>query len=404
LDSLLFHPIITNALNEDLNPILAIQALRAGLYGFGAVVIGEVLALRGYSPLQVGLVLTSLVAGMGLSSLLVGVIGPRLSGRALYVGLLLVMGLSGLVFAISAWLPALVIAGLTGTVSTDPNESGPITTVEQAMIGRADAQSRLRLFGRYNAVAYLAGSVGALAAAGASFLQRSGSLGSSPQILLLVFPIVALACAGIASRIRGSGSDLSTDAARPATRPSSKIVRLSSLFALDAFGGGFVTLAFIAYWLHFKFGAGPQTVGIVFFVSGLLQAASSVLAARLAARIGVLNAMVFTHIPSNLLLAAIAFAPSFGAAIALLLCRFALSQMDVPARQAFVAGMVEPQDRLGAAAYTNLARYVATPAGPALAGALMRSAVGAPFLAAGLIKVTYDILIYGAFRREVLLK
>jgi hypothetical protein len=114
--------------------------------------------------------------------------------------------------------------------------------------------------------------------------------------------------------------------------------------------------------------------------------------------------MVFTHIPSNLLLAAIAFAPSLGVAIALLLCRFALSQMDVPARQAFVAGMVEPQDRLGAAAYTNLARYVARPAGPALAGALMRSAVGAPFLAAGIIKVTYDILIFGAFRREVLLK
>src|SRR2546426_5523191 len=112
------------------------------------------------------------------------------------------MGLSGLVFAISAWLPALVIAGVTGTVSTDPNESGPITTVEQAMIGQADAQSRLRLFGRYNAVAYVAGSVGALAAAGASLLQRSGPLRSSPQILFLAFPIVAVACVGIASRMR----------------------------------------------------------------------------------------------------------------------------------------------------------------------------------------------------------
>jgi MFS family permease len=273
--------------NENLNPVLAVQALRAGLYGFGAVVIGEVLAIRGYSPLQVGLVLTALVAGMGLSSLLVGVIGPRLSSRALYVGLLLVMGLSGLVFAITVWLPALVIAGLTGTISTDPNESGPITTVEQGLIGRADAERRLRLFGRYNAVAYLAGSVGALAAAGASLLQRSGSLQSAPQILFLAFPIVALACAGIASRIRGSGSDLSTDTARPATRPSGKILQLSSLFAVDAFGGGFVTQAFVAYWLHFKFGVGPETVGVVFFVSGLLQAASSVLVARLAARVGV---------------------------------------------------------------------------------------------------------------------
>ena len=366
--------------------------------------IGEILARRGYSPLQVGLVLTSLVAGMGLASLIVGIIGSRLSIRGLYIGLLLVMGLSGLVFAISAWLPALVVAGLTGTISTDPNESGPITTVEQAMIGRADPPTRLRVFGRYNAVAYLAGSAGALAAAGAGLLQRSGPLGSSPQILFLAFPIVALACAGLASRIHGSARGASADTPKPSRRPSAKIVQLSSLFALDAFGGGFVTQAFIAYWLHFKFGAGTEQVGLVFFVTGILQAASSVLAARLAVRVGVLNTMVFTHIPSNLLLAAIAFAPSLEAAIALLLCRFALSQMDVPARQAFVAGMVEPDDRLGAAAYTNLARYIARPAGPALAGALMRSAVGAPFLAAGVIKLVYDILIYGAFRREVLQK
>jgi MFS family permease len=123
---------------ENLNPVLTIQALRAVLYGFGAVLIGQVLARRGYSPVEVGIVLTSLVLGMGISSLLVGAIGTRFSPRALYVGLLLVMGLSGLVFVISSWLPALVAAGLTGTISTDPNESGPITTVEQALIGRAD--------------------------------------------------------------------------------------------------------------------------------------------------------------------------------------------------------------------------------------------------------------------------
>lgn len=213
-----------------------------------------------------------------------------------------------------------------------------------------------------------------------------------------------MACAGIAFRIRGADVDTPADATPPATRPSPKILQLSSLFALDAFGGGFITQAFVAYWLHFRFGAGLEQVGVVFFVSGLLQAASSVVSARLAARVGVLNVMVFTHLPSNLLLVAIAFAPSLGAAIALLLCRFALSQMDVPARQAFVAGMVEPKDRLGAAAYTNLARYIARPAGPALGGVLMRSAVGAPFLAAGVIKVIYDVAIYRSFRRQVLLK
>ncbi len=158
----------------------------------------------------------------------------------------------------------------------------------------------------------------------------------------------------------------------------------------------------MAYWLHFRFGAGPEQVGVLFFASGLLQAASSVLAARLAARVGVLNVMVFTHLPSNLLLAAIAFAPSLGVAFALLLSRFALSQMDVPARQAFVAGVVEPEERLGAAAYTNVARYTARPFGPVFGGLMMRSAAGAPFLAAGVIKLIYDVVLYRSFRREVL--
>ena len=144
--------------------MLAIQALRAALYGFGAVLLGEVLALRGFGPAQAGLVLTAVVAGRGVSSFLVGAIGPRLPTRSLYVGLLLLMGASGLVFAATAWLPALVVAGLTGTISTDPNESGPITTVEQGLIGRSAAPRRLRLFGRYNAIAYLAGAVGSLAA------------------------------------------------------------------------------------------------------------------------------------------------------------------------------------------------------------------------------------------------
>jgi predicted MFS family arabinose efflux permease len=180
-------------------------------------------------------------------------------------------------------------------------------------------------------------------------------------------------------------------------------VQLASLFALDAFAGGFVTYAFIAYWLNLRFGASPALVGSVFFVTGLLQAGSSVVAAWLAAKIGPLNVMVFTHLPSNILLAAVAFAPSLLAAILLLVARFAISQMDVPARQAFIAGMVPPEERLGAAAYTNLSRYIARPLGPLIAGVVMRSMVGAPFLIAGGIKVVYDVIVYAAFRRQVLL-
>lgn len=388
-------------MDDKLNAVLAIQALRAALYGFGAVLLGEVLALQGLGPAEAGLVLTVIVAGMGVSSFVVGVVGTRLPSRSLYVGLLLLMGASGLVFATTAWLPALVAAGLTGTISTDPNESGPITTVEQGLIGRSGASRRLRLFGRYNAIAYLAGAVGSLAAAAAGALQRSGHLGISTQALFGAFPVVAVACVAIALSIPHQEAGATPEP--PRARPDPKIVRLSSLFALDAFGGGFVTQAFIAYWLHIRFGAAPEQVGLVFFGAGLLQAGSSVAAARIAARAGELNVMVFTHLPSNLLLAAVALAPSLTVAVVLLLARFALSQMDVPARQAFVAGLVPPQDRLGAAAYTNLARYLGRPLGPGVGGLLMRAFVGAPFLAAGLVKIAYDVALYVEFRREKLL-
>jgi predicted MFS family arabinose efflux permease len=169
---------------------------------------------------------------------------------------------------------------------------------------------------------------------------------------------------------------------------------------MDAFGGGFVVQAFLVFWFHRKFGAGPGLMGAVFFGAGVLQAVSSIVAARTAARVGLLNVMVFSHLPSNLLLAAVPFAPTLSGAIALLLGRFALSQMDVPTRQAYVVAMVDPSERTAAAATTNLARYAVRPAGPVAAGALMQHvALGAPFLVAGGIKVMYDALLYRTFRK-----
>jgi len=178
------------------------------------------------------------------------------------------------------------------------------------------------------------------------------------------------------------------------------VTRLSGLFALDAFGGGFVVQAFLVFWFHRKFGAGPELMGLVFFGAGLLQAASSIVAARLGARIGLLNTMVFTHLPSNVLLAAVPFAPTLATAVVLLLARFALSQMDVPTRQAYVVAMVDPDERVAAAAYTNTARYAVRPLGPVAAGALMQHvALAGPFLAAGGLKILYDLVLYRVFRR-----
>jgi len=385
---------------RDLTRILVIQALRAALYGFGAVLLGELLVERRFGTVVSGLVLTSLVAGMGLASLVIGLGGWRVSSRRLYAALLLVMGASGLMFAITSWVPLLVLAGLTGTLSTDPNESGPITTVEQGLISLAPAETRLRVFGRYNAVAYVAGAGGSLSAAAVGAARHATLVSLSTASLFAAFPVAALACAAIALTLKGDARTGDATARPGRVLPGRRLVALSSLFAVDAFGGGFVTQAFIAYWLSLRFGATPAVIGVIFFVTGLLQAGSSIAAARLAARAGVLNVMVFTHIPSNILLAAVALAPSLPVAVVLLLARFALSQMDVPARQAFVAGIVPPDERLSAAAYTNVARYAGRPLGPAIGGLLMRLALGAPFLAAGLIKLAYDITLYAGFRDQ----
>jgi predicted MFS family arabinose efflux permease len=183
------------------------------------------------------------------------------------------------------------------------------------------------------------------------------------------------------------------------------VLKLAALFGMDSFAGGFIVQTFIVFWFGRKFGATPASMGLVFFVAGLLQAGSSIASGRLASRVGLLNTMVFTHLPSNVLLVVVPFMPTLGWAVAVLLARYALSQMDVPARQAYVVAMVDPQERTAAAAFTNTARYVTRPFGALGAGALMeRVALGAPFMVAGVLKIAYDVLLYSTFRKVPLPK
>ncbi len=384
-------------LTRDARRILAVQALRAFVYGLGSVLIGVALERRGLSGAEVGAVLGALLAGSALVSVALARYGDRIGRRRAYLILLAAMGGAGAVFALTDWLPALVLAGLTGTVSTDVVESGPFTSLEQAMLPHAAGErGPTRLFGAYNTVATLAGSLGALAAGGPALL------GGSSERWLLAYPLAAAAAIAVAASLSPAVEASVTPGGepRPPLHRSRRIVfRLAGLFALDSFGGGFVLQTFIAYWFARKFGTRPETLGLVFFAVGILQALSFQAAVRLAGRIGLLRTMVFTHLPSNVLLAAIAFAPSEGVAIALLLARFALSQMDVPTRQAYVVGVVEPDERTAAAAYTNTARYVVRPVAPLLAGPLLQVALGAPFLVAGALKSAYDVGLYVLFRR-----
>jgi len=386
----------------DVRRILIAQGLRAFAYGFGSVLLGASLEARGWSTFQVGGLLTAVVAGTALMSVAVGTFAERLGRRRWYAALFLGLAGSGVVFSLSDDLWLLVLVALAGTLSTEVVESGPFTSLEQAMLPSGlSGQATTRVFGVYNAVAALVGSGGALAAGGPALLRELWGGVPADERFFLVFVPVGLAGAGVAWSLsaRVEAGRGSAPGRAPLRASRGAVGRLAALFAVDSFAGGFVVQSFVAYWFRLKFGLSLEVLGALFFGVGLLQTASFLAAPRLAERIGLLNTMVFTHLPSNVLLAAIAFAPNLATAVGLLLARQALSQMDVPARQAFIALLVSPEERTAAAAYTNAARYATRPLGPLLAGAGQQIATGLPFVIGGGIKIVYDLAIWLQFRR-----
>jgi MFS family permease len=388
---------------SDARRILWAQGLRAFAYGFGAVLLGSTLERSGFSSGEVGIVLAAVVTGTVVSSLAVGRWGDRFGRRRSYVVLYVALAVTGAVFAFSDQVWVLSAVALTGALSTEVVESGAFTSLEQSMLAtELSGRERIRGFGVYNAVATAAGSVGALAAGAPDLLRRVWEDTPVDQRFFLVFVPVAFAGAAVAGTLSGR---VEAEPRRPdeplgaglcRSRPA--VLRLAGLFALDSFGGGFVVQSFIAYWFAAEFDASTGVLGVIFFSVGVLQTASFLAAARLAERFGLLRTMVFTHLPSNALLAAIPLAPSLPVAVALMLGRVALAQMDVPTRQAYVMALVDPEERTPAAAVTNTARYAVRPVGPALAGVSQSLAFGLPFFLAGGIKTIYDVVLWRWFR------
>jgi MFS family permease len=390
------HPPLTG----DARRILAAQALRAFSYGFGAVLLGATLHERHFSTTQVGMVLAAVVAGTAVMSVVLARWGDHIGRRRFYAALYVLLAVTGATFALSDRLWLLIVVALSGALSTEVVESGPFTSLEQAMLATdLSGAERLRGFGIYNAVATAAGALGALAAALPS-VARSLWAGAPADAIWFWLLVPA---AGAGALVAWSLSPAVESAHTPGQRPpglsrSRPVVRrLASLFALDSFGGGFVVQAFIAYWLATRFGASTETIGLVFFAVAVLQTASFLTAPHLAQRFGLLRTMVFTHLPSNAFLALIPLAPTLTTAVGALLVRTVLSQMDVPTRQAYVMALVEPTERTAAAAYTNTARYLTRPVGPILAGAASSFALGAPFVIAGAIKIVYDVVLWRWF-------
>jgi MFS family permease len=382
-------------LTSDTGKLLASQGVRALCYGFGAVLLGTWLEDRGLAGWQVGVVLGAVVAGTAVMSVLVARYADRVGRRRFYSGLYLLLGVVGVTFAIAGSVWLLVAAALTGVLSTEVIESGPFTSLEQPMLATAVSNTRqVHGFGVYNAVAAAAGSLGALLAALPGVLdgphERRWFLAFVP-----VAAVGALVGRSLSDRVESTGP-LAVRGHLDQSRPV--VLRLASLFALDSFGGGFTVSAFVAYWLRARFDASPGVIGVTFFAIGLLQTVSFLAAPHLADRFGLLRTMVFTHLPSNVLLAAVAFAPTLGVAIVLLLARTALSQMDVPTRQTYVMALVEPAEQTPAAAYTNTARYLTRPLGPPCAAVAAQVAIGLPFVIAGGIKTAYDLTLWRWFR------
>jgi MFS family permease len=377
---------------------LLLRGARAFAYGFTSVLLGIHLADVA-SPARAGAVLTATLAGSAALTAVLGARGHRVSRRGVHIGLSLAMAAAMTVFAFTdAFLP-LLLAALTGTVAVATLEAGPFAALEQAMLPHVvPAERRNRWFGRYTAVAAVLGSFGALAAGGPDAVRRVFDDAPSTQRWFLLPAALALLSAGIATRLSRVVEAPGREPA-PLRRSKGIVAKLSALFALDGLGGGFVVPALVAFWFRTEYGTGAETLGLVFFGVGLLQSVSFLAAARLADRIGLVNTMVFTHLPSNLLLAAIPIAPNEGAAIALLLGRHALSQMDVPARQSYVVAVVDEEERTAAAMFTNTSRSVAQAVSPAVSGPAMTVAgAGVPFFIGAGLKIVYDLLLYRSFR------
>jgi MFS family permease len=394
-------------LPPDVRLVVGAQALRAFAYGLGAVLFGRTLAALHLAGWRTGLVLAATVAGTAIASVLVGRHGDRFGRRRSYRLLYLVLALTGAVFAFAdnAW--PLVVAGLCGALSTEVIESGPFTSLEQAadLVGRR----RVHGFGLYNAVAALAGSAGALCAALPSLVRDVWPGAPADQRWFLLFVPVSLVGVVLAGRLSdrvepardgGGGAAVPGGGLRRSRR---QVRRLSVLFAVDSFAGGMTVSAFVAYYLTVRFDAPAVVVAVTFALLGLVQTASFLVAPLLADRFGLLATMVFTHLPSNVLIAAVAFAPNLPVAIALLVARTSLSQMDVPTRQGYVMALVDPSERTAAAAYTGTARYVTRSFGPPVATAAQTIAMGLPFLLSGVIKIGYDLTVWAWFRRVPLL-
>jgi MFS family permease len=401
-----------NELTRDGRLLFAARVARMFGYGFLAVVLALYLSALGLDEAQIGLLLTLTLVGDTAISLWMSTHADRYGRRRMLVlGSLLILG-AGIIFIATDRFLVLLAAATIGVISPSGYEVGPFLAIEQAALSQTVPDGRrTRTFAWYNLAASFATATGSLAGGGIALVGQAGGLTplASYRVVLAGYALTGLALGWLFWRL-SPAVEASRGAAPAALRQGSRlglhgsrgvVLRLSGLFALDAFGGGFVIQSMLAYWFYLRFGTNEGTLGAIFFGANLLAGVSALAASAIAARIGLVNTMVFTHLPSNVLLMLVPLMPTLPLAIVILLLRFSISQMDVPTRQSYTMAIVRPEERSAAAGITGTARSLGAAAGPVCAGVLLANpaAMGGLFFVAGGLKIAYDLLLLRSFRQ-----
>jgi MFS family permease len=394
--------------------LFATRITRLFAYGFLSVVLVLYLVQVGLSEMQIGLLLTLTLIGDTLISLWITTNADRIGRRRMLIFGAGLMLFAGILFALTRNYLLLIVAATIGVISPSGNEVGPFLSIEQAALSQTiPGKRRTGVFAWYNLVGFFATALGALA--GGTLAQAMQNGGTEPlqsyRIVVIGYALFGAGLAVLFSRLskqaeadvaplhpprlggRGAHARFGLHKSRPI------VLRLSALFAVDAFAGGFIIQSVIAYWFTLRFGADPGQLGAIFFGANIMSGISALLAARIAARIGLIRTMVFTHIPSNILLMFVPLMPTLPLAILVLLIRHSISQMDVPTRQSYTMAVVSPDERSAAAGITGIARTTGSSLSPVFVGPLMASValLNSVFFISGGLKIIYDLALYYNF-------
>jgi MFS family permease len=393
----------------DAGLLFATRITRLFAYGFLSVVLALYLVQLGFGERQVGLLFTLTLVGDAAITLAITTTADRLGRRRMLMLGGALMALAGVAFMLTRNPTLLALAAIIGVISPSGNEIGPFLSIEQAGLSQLLPDNRrTHVFAWYNLVGSFATATGALVGGQvAQWLQDGGlsPLASYRDVLLgyaLCGGLLVLLFSSLSPSVEAlpNAEVLSLQRRFGLHRSRRVVARLSALFALDAFAGGLVVQTIVAYWFNTRFGVPPGMLGAIFFGANVLAGLSALAAARIAARIGLINTMVFTHLPSNIMLCLVPLMPTLPLAVGVLLLRFSISQMDVPTRQSYTMAVVSPDERSAASGVTSISRSVGAALSPSLSGALMAAGLfSAPFFLAGGLKIIYDLLLYRSFRR-----